>query len=202
MENPPGFHDLLARARSGDSAATEELLALIRPWLEQLARSHGRQFGLHESVSDLVQEAWLRAWQKLDQFQGADDEAAAVGMFRAWLARIVSRLGQNAVRDGAAQQRTPPGKLLRLNDSAAPLDPSAAEPTPSAHAQAAEQARLVHEALARMTDPLDREILAMRFFEGRSLRQIAAHLGINHEAARQRYHTALSRLQKESGVLL
>jgi DNA-directed RNA polymerase specialized sigma24 family protein len=77
MENPPGFHDLLNRARSGDSAATDELLALIRPWVEQLARSHGRQFGLHESVSDLVQEAWLRAWQKLDQFQGAADEAAA-----------------------------------------------------------------------------------------------------------------------------
>jgi RNA polymerase sigma factor (sigma-70 family) len=123
-------------------------------------------------------------------------------MFRAWLARIVSRLGRNAVRDGAAQQRTPPGKLLRLNESAAPLDPSAAGPTPSAHAQAAEQARLVHQALARLADPLERDILAMRFFEGRSLRQIAAHLGINHESARQRYHAAASRLQKELGELL
>jgi RNA polymerase sigma-70 factor (ECF subfamily) len=202
MENPPGFHDLLNRARSGDSAATDELLALIRPWVEQLARSHGRQCGLHESVPDLMQEVWLRAWQKLDQFQGGADEAAAVGMFRAWLARIVSRLGQNAARDEAAQQRTPPGKLLRLGDSTAPLDPSAAEPTPSAHAQAAEQARLVYEALGRVADPLDRDILAMRFFEGRSLRQIAAHLGINHESARQRYHTAVSRLQKELGGLL
>src|SRR5271165_2323644 len=99
MEHVPGFHDLLARARSGDRAATDELLALIHPWLEQIARNHAHPHNPDGSVSDLVQEAWLRAWQKLDQFQGADDEAQAVAMFRAWLGRIVARLGLNAARD-------------------------------------------------------------------------------------------------------
>ena len=105
MEHIPGFHELLARARAEDRAATDELLALVRPWLEQMARSHAPDGG----VSDLVQEAWLRAWQKFDQFQGADDEAQALAMFRAWLARIVTRLGLNAARDGGARQRTAPG---------------------------------------------------------------------------------------------
>src|SRR5215472_7363105 len=132
MDPVPGFHDLLARAHDGDRTAIDELLARIRPWIEQMARQHAPRQTADGSVSDLVQEAWLRAWQKLDQFQGGGDEAQSLAMFRAWLARIVSRLGLNAVRDGNARQRTPPGTLLRLDglgagDSAASLDPSAAE---------------------------------------------------------------------------
>jgi RNA polymerase sigma-70 factor (ECF subfamily) len=201
----PGFGDLLARARAGDPAATEELLARVRPWLTQLARQHADPRQADASASDLVQEAWLRAWQKLDQFQGAADEAQALAMFRAWLARIVTRVGLNSMRDGDAQRRRPPGKLLRLDvhradaagDAAAALDPSAAGPTPSAGAQADEQSRLVHEALDRLTDPLGRDIVRLRFFEGLSLRQAAERLGLNHETARQRYHAALGRLQQD-----
>src|SRR5579883_2408193 len=115
MDHIPGFSDLLTRARAGDRAATDELLARIRPWLEQLARQHADPLHPDGSTSDRVQEAWLRAWQKLDQFQGAADEAQALAMFRAWLARIVARLGLNAARDRGARQRTPPGKLLRLD---------------------------------------------------------------------------------------
>jgi RNA polymerase sigma-70 factor (ECF subfamily) len=203
MEHIPGFHDLLDRARSGDRAATDELLALIRPWIEQLARNHTSFRRPDGSASDLVQEAWLRAWQKLDQFQGAEDEAQAVAMFRAWLARIVDRLGLNVVRDGAAKQRTPPGKLVRLDgESGAVLDPSAGEPTPSAQVRASEQTRLVQEALARLTDPIDRDIVRLRFSEGTSLRQIAQRLGCNHETVRQRYHAVLRQLQRELDGLL
>jgi RNA polymerase sigma-70 factor (ECF subfamily) len=203
MDRIEGFHDLLARARSGDRTAIEELLGLIRPWIEQVARDHPPPPSRGGSVSDLVQEAWLRAWQKLDQFQGAADEAQSLAMFRAWLARIVSRLGLNAARDAGAQQRTPPGKLLRLDgvraadDSVPALDPSASAPTPSANVRAAEQARLVQEALARLTDPLDRDIIRLRFFEGLSLRQVAHRLGCNHETVRQRYHALLGRLQQD-----
>jgi RNA polymerase sigma-70 factor (ECF subfamily) len=200
MDHPPGFHDLLARARAGDRAATDELLALVRPWLEQVARNHAPPPGPDGSTSDIVQEAWLRAWQKLDQFQGAGDEVQALAMFRAWLARIVSRVGLNAVRDAAAAQRSPPGGLLRLDgvDGAAPAE----EPTPSANVQAEERARLVGEALDRIADPLDRDMVRLRFFEGLSLRQVAERLGCNHETVRQRYHDLMRRLEGELRGLL
>jgi transposase InsO family protein len=50
----------------------DQLLALVRPRLEELA---GGQLDPEESAAstaDLAQQAWLRAWQKLDQFHGAD----------------------------------------------------------------------------------------------------------------------------------
>jgi RNA polymerase sigma factor (sigma-70 family) len=209
MDHVPGFYDLLARAHDGDRAAIDELLALIRPWIEQVARKHAPHQRPDGSASDLVQEALLRAWLKLDQFQGAADEAQSLAMFRAWLARIVSRLGLNAVRNGKARQRTPPGKLLRLNgssptdsgDSAAGLDPSAAELAPSAAVLAEEQAQLVREALDRRADSLDRDIIQLRFYEGLSLRQIALKLGCNHETVRQRYQALLGWLQQDLEAL-
>ncbi|HTU92671.1 MAG TPA: sigma-70 family RNA polymerase sigma factor [Gemmataceae bacterium] len=203
MDLVPGFHDLLARARDGDRTAIDELMARIRPWIEQMARQALPRPCPDRSVSDLVQEAWLRVWQKLNQFQGAADEAQSVAMFRAWLARIVARLGLNAVRDAGAQQRMPPGKLLPLDggraagDSLPSLDPSASEPTPSANVRAEERTRLVQEALVRLSDPLDRDIIRLRFFEGLSLRQVAHRLDCNHETVRQRYHALLVRLQQD-----
>jgi RNA polymerase sigma factor (sigma-70 family) len=208
MEAPADFPELLARARAGDRAAIDQLLALARPWLEHPARSQAQAPEPDRSSSDLVQEAWLRAWQKLDQFRGADDEAQALTTFRAWLTRIVTRLGINAARDATARQRTPPGKLLRLHgttpaeDSLPALDPCASGPTPSAGAQAEERARLVREALARLTDPLDRDLVRLRFFEGLSLRQVAARLGLSHETVRQRFHALLDRLGRELRGLL
>jgi DNA-directed RNA polymerase specialized sigma24 family protein len=72
---PDGFAELVERARGGDRQALDALLARVRPWLEELAR--GRP-----EASDLAQEAWLRAWQKLDQFHGGPDDAQALALFR------------------------------------------------------------------------------------------------------------------------
>jgi RNA polymerase sigma factor (sigma-70 family) len=203
MDRIEDFHELLARARSGDPAAADKLLAAMRPWIEKVALDQPLPPNAAGSVSDIIQEAWLRAWQKLDQFQGSTDEAQSLAMFRAWLARIVTRLGFNSARDARAQGRTPPGRLLRLDGAGAgdpslpTLDPPASEPTPSANVGAAEQMRLVQETLARLTDPLDCDIIRLRFLEGLSLRQVAHRLSCNHETIRQRYHALLGRLQQD-----
>ena len=71
-ENPgvdtgESVYDLLERARTGDRAATTRLLEMVRPHLEACARGYCDPAG-GESTADLVQESWLRAWQRLDQF--------------------------------------------------------------------------------------------------------------------------------------
>ena len=55
--------------------------------------------------------------------------------------------------------------------------------------------RLVGEAIAELGE-IDREILMMRSFEGRSYDEIACILEIEPAAARKRYGRALLRLRK------
>src|SRR6516165_10556226 len=178
--HPNGFRDLVDRARHGDREAVERLLTLIRPWLDDLARGRA-------DPADLAQEAWLRSWQKLDQFQGGGDDSQTLALFRAWLRRIVERLGLNRARDEQAQSRKPPGPLLRL-DQPLEAEPAALEPPPAAHAEAVERAERVRHALERLPDDTDRAIVRLRFFEGLSLRQVAERLQRNHELVRQRFH--------------
>ncbi len=63
--------------------------------------------------------------------------------------------------------------------------------------QAHERARLVQQALERLTDPPDQAIIRLPFVEGLSLRQVAHRLDCNHETVRQRYHAVLEQLQNE-----
>lgn len=204
MKHTPGFQDLVKRAQAGDPSALDQLLAVIRPWLEQLAHNYADPEHPEASSADLVQDAWLRAWQKLDQFQGGDDDEQTFARFRAWVGQMVRRLGLNARRDRSAQHRRPPGKLQRLpspspgnSTSQGGADPAAREPTPSAHVQAEEQVRLIRRALEKIADPLDREIIRLRFFESLSLRQVAEQLQVNHEKVRQRYHAMMRHLGRE-----
>jgi RNA polymerase sigma-70 factor, ECF subfamily len=194
---PEGFHELVHRARQGEPDAVEQLLQLIRPWLDGLARPW-------TDAPDLAQEAWLRTWQKLDQFQGGPDDAQTLERFRAWLRRIVERIGLNTLRARQADRRQPPGPVQSLDQlgrepSGFPqrIEPVSPASTPPALAEQEERIRLVRTALQKLPDEEDRDILRLRFIEGQSLRQIAQKLKRNHETVRQRFHAALRQLELE-----
>lgn len=202
-----GFDALLRRAQTGDRSALELLLQQVQPWLRQQARSFADPQRPDASASDLAQDAWLRAWQKLAQFRGGPDDEQTRALFYAWLGRIVQRVGLNAQRARGTRQRQPAGRIIRLERtlrdlSSAPLAPPAAGPTPSGQAEADERLSLIRNALERLDDALDRDILRLRFFDGLSLRQIAERLEHNHEKVRQRFHTVLRRLERELKGLL
>jgi RNA polymerase sigma-70 factor (ECF subfamily) len=198
-----GFRDLVRRAQAGDPAAVERLLAVIRPHLESRAARCADPARAAESTSDLVQEAWLRAWRKLDRFRGlADDDEQTLAAFLAWIGKLLRHLGLSRRRDSNRKRRRPPRALVSL-DGAVPgsstnpgkaVEPAAAQPTPSADVRASERARLVLQALAELPDEKDREIVRLSFFEGQSLRQIAERLQLSYDAVRTRFRSSLRRL--------
>src|SRR2546427_8038636 len=85
---------LVKAAQKGDMQAYEELVARHRD------KSYARAFSMmrnEEEAIDLSQEAWVKAWQRLKQFQG---EAS----FSTWMTRIVINLCLDQLRKQKRQR--------------------------------------------------------------------------------------------------
>src|SRR4026209_1004917 len=73
---------LVKAAQNGDMIAFEELVARYRDKIYARAYSMMRN---EEEAIDLSQEAWVKAWQRLKQFQGESS-------FVTWMTRIAINL--------------------------------------------------------------------------------------------------------------
>ena len=109
-------------------------------------------------AEDVVQEATMTAWLKLDTFRGE-------GSFRGWLLRIVHNTAVSMLRSSREQ----------------PWDPQWLPPerAPSAEQQAVAAIELdaAIRTFARL-DPLSRTIMALREGEGLTYDEIAEALGV------------------------
>ena len=79
---------LVRAARGGDTSAFEELVARHRDKIYARAYSMMRN---EEEAIDLSQEAWIKGWQRLSQFQGESS-------FGTWMTRIVINLCLDQLR--------------------------------------------------------------------------------------------------------
>src|SRR5437660_11253584 len=79
---------LVRAAQKGDMAAFEELVARHRDKIYARAFSMMRN---EEEAIDLSQEAWVKGWQRLVQFQGESS-------FATWMTRIVINLCLDQLR--------------------------------------------------------------------------------------------------------
>src|SRR6186997_212377 len=80
--------ELVKLAQKGDTKAFEELVARHRDKIYARAFSMMRN---EEDALDLSQEAWVKAWQRLHQFQGDSS-------FATWMTRIVINLCLDQIR--------------------------------------------------------------------------------------------------------
>lgn len=88
-EYPSAKDETLVRlAQQGDMQAFEELVARHRDKVYSRAFSMMRN---EDDALDLSQEAWVKAWQRLVQFQGESS-------FTTWITRIVINLCLDAMR--------------------------------------------------------------------------------------------------------
>src|SRR5271169_5775929 len=85
---------LVEAAREGDMAAFEELVARHRDKIYARAFSMMRN---EDEALDLSQEAWVKSWQRLKQFQGESS-------FGTWMTRIVINLCLDQLRKRKRQR--------------------------------------------------------------------------------------------------
>ena len=198
--------ELLRRAQTGDRAALNELLERMRPHLEAVARNFADPARPSESVSDLVQEAGLLAWQNLAGFRGGATDEATEKQLLAWLTQILRRTGLDNRRAARAQRRAPAMPVLSLDAPAAEtsgpgLQPTTGDPTPSANARSEEAREQIATAMARLSDSVNQALAQLVFVEGQSLRQAGEQLNLTYDQVRHRYHKILAQLENELGEL-
>jgi RNA polymerase sigma-70 factor (ECF subfamily) len=172
-----GFIELSIR---GDRAAFE---VLVRRYQDRLYHTAYRLLGNTDDAQDVVQDAFLNAYQSLHQFKGD-------ARFFTWLYRIAvnsaislrRRAGRVAGRRAVLSADLPRGTTVE------PTDESDGSRPDSALERAEDEQRL-RAALDGLT-PDHRAVLVLKEIEGRKYETIADVLGVPVGTVRSRLHRA------------
>jgi RNA polymerase sigma-70 factor (ECF subfamily) len=163
---------------------TEAFGALVSRYQDRLYPTILRLAGCAEDAQDVMQEAFLRAFQKLDRFHGESS-------FYTWVYRIAVNLtlsGHRRRRVAARRRDESRGRALetacdpRDNDPSAPLERS-------------ERDRIIQGALDSLA-PDHRAVVVMKEFDGLQYEEIGAILGVPVGTVRSRLHRARCELRE------
>ena len=172
--------ELLERIRNG---ATDEFAELVRRHQSRVfAILHRYERDLHK-VEDLAQEAFVKAWRALGQFDGR-------APFEHWLSRVAARVALDHLRKEKRRQNEiglpelgdDALDWLRNDDEKSELD--------------AHSAAELLELAMRELSPADRLVITMQELEGRSVKEIAVAMGASGVAVRVRAMRARSKLRQ------
>jgi RNA polymerase sigma-70 factor, ECF subfamily len=154
---------LIAAVLKGDAASFEPLVQKYSPRVFATARRYARR---ESEVEDIVQEVWLKAFEKLRSFR-------ADAPFEHWLMRVAVRTCYDFLR---AHQRNRETTFTELTDAEGDwLERFASEPEPArADADAARQ--LVARLLEQLSPPA-RLVITLQEIEERSVKEIARLTG-------------------------
>lgn len=172
---------LVAWAKDGDTAAFEELIHRHRDKIYARAMIMMRNEG---DAIDLSQEAWVKSWQRLHQFQGESS-------FATWMTRIVINLCLDQIR---RQKRTRAESIEELEEAGGvERQMPIAESNPTEGLESEEVRRRIDEAMGKLTDA-HRTVLVMHEFEGLEYKEIAKRVGISIGTVMSRLFYARRRL--------
>ena len=188
---PANEDDLLDRARAGDASAHARLFDRHVPVLEgRVRRLLPRAVLQKVSVSDVLQEARIVAFDRLEEFRSAGGDG-----YRAWVLKITDLKAREALRNHTRAAKRAVGRERPRPSGADSLALAARGPTPSQQAMTAELRGTVLRVLGTLT-PSDQEVLRLARLEGRPIREVAEHMGRSLEAVKKLYARALARFAK------
>ncbi len=176
---------LVERALARDPEAFRIIMTRHNQRLFRIARAVVRNDSIAE---DVVQEAYLRAFEHLETFRG---DASLV----TWLHRVVLNEALGRLRRSAARREVP-----FATDSAGaeivPFPNAANADDPERSLAQRQILRLVEEAADALPEPF-RLVFTARVIEAMSVEETAALLGINPKTVRSRLHRARQLLRQQ-----
>ncbi len=168
-------NSLIAACRAG---RTEAFGVLVQRYQDRLYPTMLRLTGSAEDALDLLQDAFLRAFEKLDKFQGESS-------FYTWIYRIAVNLALSGRRRRKGAVRVIGATRVDALDP--PSDPSLSDP--ALPLERAERDRLIQEALNALAND-HRAVVVMKEFDGLRYEEIATVLGVPVGTVRSRLHRA------------
>jgi len=161
-------NELVARTLKGDVRSYEELVRRYERLVGRVLYSYARR---EISVEDLVQETFLRAYDRLETFNPDY-------RFKTWLLAIANNLGVDTLR----RRR----EIVEFNPE---THAGAAGGGPEAEALDADRSRSVQEAVATLPETYGVPLI-LRYSEGLSYAEIAEVLDITIPAVKSRLFRA------------
>jgi RNA polymerase sigma-70 factor (ECF subfamily) len=191
------LESLVRKAKDGDRAALDQLMAQYRPLLRLLAeQGMGRAARAREDASDVVQLTELEAYRSLRAFRGTTS-----GEFTAWVKQILRNNLANTMRRHRAGKRDVGQEIPSRDDGTSGLSwihPDARCASPSQRLMTTEAALAVASALTELPE-MQRLAVCMRHLEGRRVDEIAEALDASTAAVagllRRGLHALRSRLR-------
>jgi len=176
--------------RRGSDAALAPLFEQYRERLQRMVhfRLDPRLVGRLDA-EDVLQEAYLEAGKRLQAFR-CDQKP-----FFVWMRLITQQTMIDLHRKHLGAKMRSAGREVHAPASATMSGFFVGKYTSPSHAVMREELRVKIEAALESMDEIDREVLVLRHFEELSNKEAAEVLGIQENAASNRYVRALGRLK-------
>jgi len=173
--------DLVRRVLAGETRLFELIMRRHSQRLYRVARGILRD---RCEAEDVMQAAYVRAYQHLSQFAGR-------AKFSTWLTRIAVHEALNRLEER--------GRLRYIEEMSGPESPASdvvhsQEPTPEQYVSSREHARVLEKAVLALP-PKYRVVVMMRDLEEMSVAETAGCLDITEENVKVRLHRARAMLR-------
>jgi RNA polymerase sigma-70 factor, ECF subfamily len=174
--------ELIAAVLKGDTASFEPLVEKYSPRLFATARRYAR---LQSEIEDIVQEIWVKAFQKLRTFRGD-------APFEHWLMRLAVHTCYDFLRAHQRNRETAFSQISEEEDDW--LERYAADPDRAKEDAAAAKA-LVARLLEKLSPPA-RLVITLLEIEERSIKEIAELTGWSVPLVKVRAFRARAEMRK------
>jgi RNA polymerase sigma-70 factor (ECF subfamily) len=176
---------LVARAKEGDTAAFEQL---VRQYERQIFRVAQHITQNREDAEDITQDAFLKAYEKLDQFQGNSK-------FSTWLVRIAVNESLMRLRKRKTSKTVSMDEDVQTDEGSIPRDFAEWRPNPEQQYNQAELSDILRKTIQGLP-PGFRSVFTLRDVENLSTEETAEALGLSVPAVKSRLLRARLQLRE------
>ena len=176
---------LVAKARAGDVAAYDDL---VRKYERQIFRIAQHITQNREDAEDVMQDAFVKAFEKLDQFQGNSK-------FYTWLVRIAVNESLMRLRKRRTGKMVSIDEDLKTEEGSVPRDFADWAPDPEQNYNRAELAEILRKTIQGLP-PGFRVVFVLRDVDGLSTEETAETLGLSIPAVKSRLLRARLQLRE------